>query len=166
MFIKVRNYLAPNFTTEDFRIQVSGPLAIYVYGCHMTPVTQGALGYVCYQRGIIQGHLVHRYASRRTPVLCSRMVFRTVLSLDVSTQTVFLYYMSVNIPLGVISNVFLVSMLPTGCYAKQMKSIQFSILHRLYISLHRWIPGLLLIFVDWYKHSNTNVAGSKCILNR
>ena len=106
MFIKIRNYLAPNFTTKDFRIQVRGPLAIYFYGCHMTPVTHGALGNVCYQRGIIQGHLVHRYASRRAPVLCSRMVFRAVLSRDVSTQTVFLYYMSVNIPLGVISEVF------------------------------------------------------------
>ena len=31
---------------------------------------------------------------------------------------------------------------------------------------HRWILVLLLIFVDWYKHSNTNVSGSKCILNR
>ena len=94
MFIKVRNYLAPNFTTEDFRIQVRGPPANYVYGCHMTPVTCGALGYVSYQKGIIQGHLVQRYASMRAPTLCSRIVFRTVLSLDVSTQTVFLYYMA------------------------------------------------------------------------
>ena len=42
----------------------------------------------------------------------------------------------------------------------------FSILHRLYIWRHRWILALLLVFVDWYKHSNTNFAGSKCILNR
>ena len=34
----------------------------------------GALGYVLYQKGIIQGHLVHRYASRRTrPVLQGRV---------------------------------------------------------------------------------------------
>ena len=91
---KVRNYLAPNFTTEDLRIQVRGPPANYVYGCHMTPVTSGTIGYVSYQKGIIQGHLVHGYASRRAPALCSRIVFRTLLSLDVSTQTVFLYHMS------------------------------------------------------------------------
>ena len=57
-------------------------------------------------------------------------------------------------------------MLRTGYHVKQMKSIRFSILHRLYIWGHRWILALLQIFVDWYKHSNTNVAGSKCILNR
>ena len=61
---------------------------------------------------------------------------------------------------------FLVFMLRCSCYVKQMKSIQFSILHRLYIWEHRWILVLLLIYVDWYKHSNTNIAGSKCILNR
>ena len=85
LFIKVRNYLAHNFTTEDFMIQVWGPLAKYIYGCYMTPVTRGALRYVSYQKGIIQGHIVHRYASRRAPVLRSRIVLRTVLSLDVST---------------------------------------------------------------------------------
>ena len=95
MFIKVRNYLAPNFTTEDFGIQVRGHPAKYVYGCHMTPVMRGALGYVSYQKGIIQGHPVHRYATGKAPSLCSRVVFRAVLSLDVSTQTVFLCYMSV-----------------------------------------------------------------------
>ena len=95
MFIKIRNYLAPNFTTEDSRIQDRGHPAKYVYGCHMTPVTRGALGYVPYQKGIIQGHLVHRYATRKASSPCSRVVFRAVLSLDVSTQTVFLCYMSV-----------------------------------------------------------------------
>ena len=44
MFVKVRNYPAPNFTTEDFRIQVRGALANYAYGCHVTPVTHGAWG--------------------------------------------------------------------------------------------------------------------------
>ena len=43
---------------------------------------------------------------------------------------------------------------------------KFSTLNRLYIWGHRWILVLLLIFVDWHKHSNTNVAGSKCILFR
>ena len=99
-------HLAPNFTTEDFRIQVRGHPAKYVYGCHMTQVTRGALEYVSYQKGIIQGHLVHRYATRKAPSLCSRVLFRAVLSLDVSTQTVFLCYMSVNIPWGVISDFF------------------------------------------------------------
>ena len=85
MFIKVRNYLSPNFTKEDIGILDSGPPANYVYGCHLTPVTRGALGHVAYQKGIIQGHFVHRYASRRAHTLCSRIVFRTVLSFDVST---------------------------------------------------------------------------------
>ena len=67
MFIKAKNYLAPNFTTEDFRIQVRVPPVNYVYACHLTPVTRGVLGYVSYRKGIIQGHLVHRYASRRAP---------------------------------------------------------------------------------------------------
>ena len=125
MFIKVRNYLAPNFTTEDFRIQVRGPLANYVCGCHMAPVMRGALRYVSYQKGIIQEHLGHRHASRRAPALCSRNVFRTVLSLDVSTQTIFLYNMSVKYTLTGYFWWFLVSMLRNGCSAKQMKSIHF-----------------------------------------
>ena len=95
MFIKVRNYLAPSFTTEDFRIQVRGHPPNYVYGCHMTPVTRGALGYLSCQKGIIQGHLVHRYATRKASSLCSSVVFRAVLSLDVSTQTVSPGYVSV-----------------------------------------------------------------------
>ena len=94
-FFKVRNYMAPNITTEDFRIQVRGPPASYVSGCYITPVTRGDLGYVSYQKGIIQGYRVHRYASRRDLALCSRIVFRAVLSLYVSTQTIFLYYKSV-----------------------------------------------------------------------
>ena len=61
---------------------------------------------------------------------------------------------------------FLVFMLCTGCYVKHMKSIQyFSHSWVIYIWGHKWILVLLLIF-DWYKHSNTNIAGSKCILNR
>ena len=105
MFIKVRNYLVPNLTTEDFRAKVRGPPANYAYGCHMTPITRGALRYVSYQKGIFQGHLFHRYASRRATALCYRIEFRTVLSLDVSAQTVFLYYMSMKYIWGVISDV-------------------------------------------------------------
>ena len=91
MLIKVRNYLAPNSTTADFRIRIRGPPANYVYGSHMPLVTRGSLGYLSHQKSVIQGHLVHRYASRRAPALCSMIMFRTVLSLDVSAQTVFLY---------------------------------------------------------------------------
>ena len=58
----------------------------------MTLVTRGSLGYSSHQKGVIQGHLVHRYASRRAPALRSMIMLRTVLSLDISTQTVFLYY--------------------------------------------------------------------------
>ena len=166
MFIKVQNYLAPNFTTEDFGIQVRGHPAKYVYGCHMAPVTRGALGYVSYQKGIIQGHPVHRYATGKAPSLCSRVVFRAVLTLDLSTQTVFLCYMSVKYTLRGYFCCFFVSMLRTGCFVNRWNQYDFSTLHRLYIWGHRWILALLLIFMDWYKHSNTNIGGSKCILNR
>ena len=166
MFIKVKNYLAPNFTTGDFRIRVRGPPANYVYGSHMTLVTRGSLGYSSHQEGVIPGHLVHRYASKRATALCSRIMFRTVLSLDVCTQTVFLYYVrkiylegSFLMFCGVHVTHWLL------CQTDEINTF-FSILHRLYIWGHRWILALLLIFVDWYKHSNTNFAGSKCILNR
>ena len=132
----------------------------------MAPVTRGAPEYVSYTKSIIQWHLVHRYASRRAPTLCSRIVFRAVVSLDVSTQTVFLYYISVKYTLRGYFWCFL-----RPCYAlvvisNRWNQYNFSTLHRLYIWRHRWTLMLLLIFVGWYKHSNTNVAGSKCILNR
>ena len=165
MFMEVRNYLAPNFTTEDFRIQVGGHPTIYVYGCHMTPVTRGAYGYISYQKGIIQGHLVHRYATRKAPSLCSRVVFRAVLSLNVSTKTFCLCYMSVKYTLRGYFYFFCVHV-THWLLCQQMKSIWFSTLHRLYAWGHRWIKTLLLISVEWYKHSNTNIGGSKCILNR
>ena len=166
MLIKIRNYLAPNFTTGDFRIRFRGPPTNYVYDSHMTLVMRGSLGYSSHQKGVIQGHLVHGYASRRAPALCSMIMFRTVLSLDVSTQTVFLYY---------IRKIYLEGLFLMFCgvhvthwYIMWNRGNQygFSILHRLYIWGHRWILALLLIFVDWCKHSSTNVGGSKCILNR
>ena len=132
----------------------------------MTPVTGGALWYVSCQKGIIQGHLVHRYASRRASALCSRIMFRIVLSLNVGSQTVFLYYMSVNILWGVIFHVFWCPCHAPVVMSNRWNQYNFSTLHQLYICGHRWILVLLLIFADWYKHSNTNVAGSKCILNR
>ena len=46
-------------------------------------------------------------------------------SLDISTQAVFLYYMSVKYTFRVYFWCFLVSKLPTGCNVKKMKSIQF-----------------------------------------
>ena len=58
----------------------------------MTLVTRESLGYSSHQKGVIQGHLVHRYASRRAPALCSMIMFRTLFSLDVSTHIVFLYH--------------------------------------------------------------------------
>ena len=149
MLIKARNYLAPNFTTEDFRIQVRGPYANYVYGCRMTPVMRGALGYVSYQKGIIQGHLAHRYASRRAPVLCSRIVFRSVLSLDVSTQTVFLYYMLVKYTLRVYFWCFCCPWYALVVMSNRWNQYNFSTLHRLSIWGHRLILVLLLLFVDW-----------------
>ena len=65
LFNKVRKYLGPYFTAEDFRIQVRGPPTNYVYVCHVATVT---LGYVSYQKGIIQGHPAPR------PVLQDRFV--------------------------------------------------------------------------------------------
>ena len=51
-------------------------------------------------------------------------------------------------------------MLRTGYYVKQMKSIRFfNPSSVIYVWGHRWILALLLIFVDWYKHSNTNFSG-------
>ena len=148
VLIKVRNYLAPHFTTGDFRIRVRGPPANYVYGSHMALVTRGSLGYSSHQKGVIQRHLVQKYASRRAPALCSMIMFWSVLSLDVSTQTVFLYYVRKIYFEGVISDVLWCS-----CYAQvimlnRWNQYGFSILHRLYIWEHRWILALLLIFVD------------------
>ena len=153
MFIKVKkNYLGPYFTAEDCRFHVRGPPANYVYGCHVTPVTRGALVYTSCQKGIIQWYPGHRYAPREAFGLCSRIVFRVVLSHDVRTQTVFLYHTSVKYSLRCYFLCFLVCL----CYAlvvtpNRLNQYKFSTLHRLYLWEHRWILVLLLIFVDWYK---------------
>ena len=159
MFIKIRKYLAPIFLTEDFRIQVRGPPANYVFGCHMTPVARGALGYVSYQKGIIQGHLLNRYAPRRAPALCSRIVFRTVLSLDVSIQIIFLYCMSVKKSLRGYLGFCWRPDYALVITSNKWNQYYFSTLKRLAIWGHRWILVLMLILDDWYKHSNTNVCG-------
>ena len=160
MYIKVRNYLALNFTTEDFRIQLRGPPANYVYGCHMTPVMRGALGYVSYQKGIIQGHPVHRYASRRAPPCAPGSCFDSTFTRCKHPD----YFPIVHVHKiyfeGYFCFVFLVVM------SNRWNQYNFSTLHRLSIWGHRWILALLLIFVDWYKHSNTNVSCSKSISNR
>ena len=155
MFIKARNYLVPNFTTEDFRVQVRGPLANYVYGCHVTPATRGGLGYIAYQKGIIQAHLVHRYVPRKATVLCFKIVFWAVLSLHISTQTVFrkVYFEALFL-------MFLVSMLRIGCYVKQMKSIPILKLPSVIYMGAKVNLVPLLIFIDWYKHSNTKVPSA------
>ena len=142
MFIKVRNYLAPNFTTEDFRIQVRGLPTNYIYGCHMTPVTRGTLGYAPHQKGIIQGHLVHRYAPRRAPALCSSIVFQTVLSLYVSTQTVFIYYMSVKHILRGYFLCFLYPFYALVVMSNRWNQYNFSTLHLLFTCGHRCILAL------------------------
>ena len=122
MFMEVRTYLAPKLTAEDLRIQVRGPPANYVYSYHIIPDTSWALGYVSYQKGIIQGHPDYRYATRDALGLCFRIMFRAVLSLDVSTQTVFLYF---KYYLRGYFRCMFMSMLRTGCYAKQLKSMWF-----------------------------------------
>ena len=55
------------------------------------------------------------------------------------------------------------SMLRIG-YVNRWNQCDFSTVHQLYIWRHRWILALLLIFTDWYKHSNTTISGSKCVL--
>ena len=153
-------------TAEDFRIQFRGPLANYVCGYHVTPVRRGALGYVSYQKGIILGHLVHRYAPRKVAVLCPRIVFRDVLTLDVSTQSVFSYYMSVKYTL----KHYFLWCLWCQCYAlavmsnKKINTI-FNPSSVIYMG-HRRILLLLLIFIYCHKHANTKVSGSKCIANK
>ena len=165
MFIKVRNHHPPNFTREDFRIQVRGPPARYLYGCHVTLVTRGAHWYLFHQKGIIQGHPGHRYATREALGLCSRIVFRAVFSLDVSTHTIFLYYMSVKYTLRGISYDFSCPCYTLVVMPNRRNQYNFPTLHWLDIWEHRQILGLLLIFVDWYENSNNNVSGSKRILN-
>ena len=98
MFNKVRNCVGPNITAEDFGVKVRGAPANYVYDFHVKPVTRGSLGYGSYHKDIIQGHPGQRYATGEAFGLCSRFVFRAVLSLDLITQTVLLYYMSVKYP--------------------------------------------------------------------
>ena len=58
IFIKAWKYLAPYFTAEDFRVHVRIPLANYAHGHRVTLVTRGTLGYLSYQKGIIQRPLV------------------------------------------------------------------------------------------------------------
>ena len=109
----------------------------------MPLVTRGALGYVSYQKGIIQGHLVHRYASGRTPTSYSRIVFWTVLWLDVSTRLITCIRCPQNIPWGVISDVFDVHVAHwLLCQTDEIKT-NFQPFHRLYIWGHRWILVLL-----------------------
>ena len=81
-------------------------------------------------------------------------------------QTVFLYYMSVKYILRGYLWCFWCPRYVLVVLSNRWNQYNFSTLHRLYKWGHRWILILLLIFADWYKHSNTNVAGWKCILNR
>ena len=148
--------------TSGFKLGVLLPImfmAVTWHGLHMGPSNMDLT-----RKASFKDTFVHRYATRKAPSLCSRIVFRTVVSLDVSTQTVFLYYMSNKCNLRGFLWCFLVSTLRTGCYVNGWNQYNFSTLHRLYIRGHRWILILRLMSVDWYKYSNTNIGGSKCIL--
>ena len=164
MFIKVRNYLAPNFTTEGFRIQVWVPPANHVYGCHMTPVTRGALDMYLTRKALFKDTLfigMHQ----GEPLPCAPR----------SCFELYFHYMKAPrlFPILHIRTIYfewLFLMFWCPCYAllvmlNRWNQHNWSILHRLCIWGHRWILILLVIFVDWYNHSNTNIAGSKCILN-
>ena len=132
----------------------------------MAPATHGAIEYVSYQKGIIQGHPGYWCRTIEALGLCSKIVFQPIISLDVSTQTVFLYYMTVTYNLTEYFWWFFMSMLGNGCYAKQTKSKYFWTIHRLNLWEHRWIRVPLLIPVDGFKHSNSSILGSKGIFNR
>ena len=59
----------------------------------------------------------------------------------------------------------------SSCYALAVMSNRWNQYNFLKLSSviymgHRWILVLLLISIDWYKHSNTKVLGTKCIINR
>ena len=166
MFIKARKNLAAYFTTttEDFRIQFMSPHDNYFYGCPVAPVT-----HVSYQKGIIQGHPGHRCPTRKALGLCSRIVFRAVISPDVSTQSVFRYYMSVKHIWG--NYFWCFGVYVTQDYAKvvmpnRRNQGNFSTLHRLYLWAHCWIPVQWLISIDGFKHSNSSVSVFKGILSR
>ena len=167
MIFRIRKSLAPYVTAEGFRIQVRGPHVNYVYSYSVTQAKRGALRCISYQKGIIQGHSDNRCPTREALSLCFFIVFQAVLSLDVNTETVFLYDMSVQYTLRDYFWCFFVSVLCTGYWAKQTKSIQF-FKTALVINIweHRWILLLLLIDLDWFKHSHSSVSGSKCIWNR
>ena len=148
MFFKVTKLLASNFTTEDFRIQVRVLLPTMSVTVTWHRLCVG-LSDVSYQKGIIQGHLVHRYASTRDPALCSRrIVFLTILSLNVSTHTIFPYYMSVKIYIEGLFLMFLVSMLHTGCYVKQMKSMEL-FNPSLVIFMRAWVNSSTIVNICW-----------------
>ena len=111
--------------------------------------------------------LVHKYAPRKAPALCSKIVFRTVLSLDVSTQTVFLYYMSVKYIWRVISYVFGVHV--THWLLCQTDEINIIFQPSYVIYMRAYVHFSTIANICWLikkRHSNTNVEGPKCILNR
>ena len=111
MFVKVRNYPATNFTAEDFRIQGSS--------CQLCLWMSRDLGYtwifrhVSYQKGTIQGHPGHRYATRAvlqdrvSGCILTRCMHPDCFPISHFRKGYFegLYLM------------FFVSMLRTGCYA-------------------------------------------------
>ena len=88
------------------------------------------------------------------------------MSLDVSTQTVFLYCMLVKYTL---KDYFLYFSCP--CCALVMmpnrrNQCNSASLHRLYTWEKKRIVVILLITVDLSKHSNNSVSVSMCILNQ
>ena len=124
---------------------------------------------VSYQKGIIQGHPGHRCPTRKALGLCSRIVFRAVISPDVSTQNVFRYYMSVKHIWG--NYFWCFGVYVTQDYAKvvmpnRRNQGNFSTLHRLYLWAHCLIPVQWLISIDGFKHSNSSVSVFKGILSR
>ena len=76
-----------------------------------------------YRKGVIQGHPLHRCPTTEALVQCSRIMFQVVLSLDVSvsSQPIFLCCMSVYVESLFL--IYFVSIIRTGCNAKQTKSI-------------------------------------------
>ena len=119
LFNKVGMHPASLFTVEYLGIQVWGPPAQHVFGCHVKLFTPVSFEYVPYQKGVIQGHTAYCWPTRETIGLCPRTFFQATNLPDVGWRTHFLYHMSVK-ELFVI----FVSISHTVCYAKKARSIQ------------------------------------------
>ena len=107
----------------------------------------------------------HRYATKGSPrpVLQERVL--GCIFTRCKQPDCFLRYMSINLLWGVISMVCVFRAHVTQwllCQTDEINTI-FNPSSVIYIWDRRRILVLLLMFVDWYKYSNSNGSDSKCI---